>query len=91
MDLPFHGGCQCGAFAMNARRNLPGSIIAIARTANSPIHVCSSGRLTHPSLKAGSLDDPSTLKATDQIRVSGAVSWHDTCLTANKHPKAAAG
>jgi hypothetical protein len=58
---------------------------AFCDTCGSPIYVCSTGRLTHMSLKAGSLDDPNAVAASTQIWTRSAVPWHDTSLATDRH------
>ncbi len=58
---------------------------AFCDTCGTPIYVCTSGRPTGMSLKAGSLDNPHELKVTGQIWLSSAVPWHDTSLAEDRH------
>ena len=132
MDIPFQGGCQCGAIryectaaparvyhchcrdcqkatgtAFHTGVMVPREAVrftkakpktydrptdsgntvteAFCGTCGSPIYVCSSGRPTHMSLKAGALDKPGDVTATGQIWLSSAVPWHDTCLAEDHH------
>jgi hypothetical protein len=64
-----------------------GNVVTEAFCGNcgSPIYVCSTGRMTHMSLKAGSLDDPRAVRASTQIWTRSAVPWHDTGLATDRH------
>jgi hypothetical protein len=58
---------------------------AFCGTCGSPIYVCSTARTTHMPIKAGSLDDPKSVRAGTQIWTRSAVPWHDTCLATEHH------
>lgn len=62
---------------------------AFYETCGCPIYVRSTGKPEYMSLKAGSLDDPAAVQPDTQIWTRSAVSWHDTSLAVERHPKAA--
>lgn len=134
MDVPFEGGCACGAIryrcsappyrvyhchctdcqkatgtAFHTGVMVPREAVVFTKGApktwdreadsgntiteafcadcGGPLYVCSNGRPTHLSLKAGSLDHPEQLAPTGQIWLSSAMPWHDTCLATDKHER----